>query len=152
MATELHGVADLMKKLQEIADPKKQVSTLRSASLSAMNIARRRAEQSISVVSPGETLMHRTYRGRLVGQGFASRSVRVKTSVSRDKGRVFAMLGVVREAFYALSFFELGTARILRRPWLRPAFEESKYQVLATLTDALRKRIDKIAKKKAAAR
>lgn len=47
---------------------------------------------------------HRTYKGRLVSPGFASRSIRRVTKILNGYG--YVRLGVKREAFYAIQFFD----------------------------------------------
>lgn len=142
---ELQGFAALDAKLAELADPKQQASALRASVSQPMRKVMKKAQANVARLSPGKTPMHRTYKGRLVSAGFASRSLRVKTIMSKDKQRATAMLGVLSEAFYAVQFFELGTATIPRQPWLVPAFESSKKDMVEGIADVLRKRIAKIA-------
>lgn len=88
----------------------------------------------------------RTYKGRLRTPGFASRNVARKSRISRDKTQVTVMLGVKPEAFYAVSFSELGTSRTPPKPWLEPAFRQSIPQVDARFRHQLKARIDKAAR------
>ena len=106
-----------------------------------------RAKATIPV---GE-VAHRTYKGRLVAPGFASRNVFVKVNLSRDKQAAFARLGVAREAFYAVQFVELGTSKLPKQPWLVPAFESTQDAQQAALGKSLGKAITRIAKKRARA-
>lgn len=146
MASELEGVAALVKKLEALASPSQQASVLRAAAGAGMRPALKRARETISEVSPGRRALHRTYKGRIVSRGFAARSLKVVTRLSRDKTRAYALLGVGKEAYYAVLFQELGTAHIGRRPWLRPAFQQTQSEALAALADRLRKRVEKIAR------
>jgi HK97 gp10 family phage protein len=148
VASELEGVAELSAKLRALADPKQQAMTLRAAVRTPMKKVEKRARANIARISPGKAEMHRTYKGRLVSAGFASRSLRTIVKMSRDKQSASALLGVRREAFYALQFFELGTAYIPRQPWLVPAFEGMKEQSLREIGIVMRKRIEKIAKQR----
>ena len=148
MAIELEGVAELTKKLKEMADPKEAKATLLASVRKPMRQVEDKARTNIAILSPGATDMHKTYRGKTVLAGFASRSIRSVASVSKDGMSVSAKLGVLREAFYALSFFELGTSSIPRRPWLVPAFESSQSVMLRGVADELKKRIERIAKKR----
>lgn len=152
MAAELEGLADLTKKLKELADPKEAKATLLASVRKPMQKVKDVAQANISVVSPGLTEQHTTYRGNLVYAGFASRSLRVVVGISKDNQSVSARLGVRREAFYALSFFELGVPSrgIERRPWLVPAFESSQSAALRGVGEELKKRIERIAKKRMA--
>src|SRR5690606_28668844 len=106
------------------------------------------ARSNISRISPGKQKIHRTYKSRLVTAGFASRNLRMITRMSRYKQMAQSVLGVRKEAFYALQFFELRTAKIPRQPWLTPAFYQSRDRMLAKVGEAMRKRIERIARKR----
>lgn len=139
---KLEGVAALDKKLRELGQAF-SVPIMRAAVRAAIKPARERTEQLIPI---GKDL-HRTYRGRLVAPGFSKRSLRTVTRVSQDKRTVSAALGVRREAFYAILFTEIGTAKMDARPWLRPAFRQTREQQQTLLAQKLKDRIDKVAAK-----
>lgn len=151
MATELEGYAELSRKLKELADPKAGASALRASVSTPMRAVLKKARANIAAISPGRADSHRTYKGRIVGAGFAARSLKVVTKMSKDKASASALLGVKKEAFYAVQFFELGTAAIPKKPWLVPALLASKDAAIKGVGDTLKKRIEKIAKKRAAA-
>ncbi len=140
----LEGFAELDRALAALADPKDTGKVLRSGAGAGMRLVKKQAQATI----PKGNRAHRTYKGRLVAPGFASRSLTVSTKLSRDKQKVFARLGVKREAFYAVQFLELGTARIARQPWLIPAYEQTKAQAVAKMREAMRRRIFQIARKR----
>jgi HK97 gp10 family phage protein len=144
MAKALDGVAELNRKLNLLADPKENAKVLRQSAGAAMRVVQKEARARV----PQGSVAHKTYKGRLVAPGFARRSLRVVTS-AKD-GTATARLGVRAEAFYALQFIELGTSKIPRTPWLVPAFEAKKDDALQALSDAMRVRIEKIAKRSAA--
>jgi hypothetical protein len=146
VATHLEGTRELERKLRELADPRKQLNVLRASVRNPMNKTDKVARSNIAKISPGKTLFHKTYKGRIVGAGFASRNVKVVVKTSKDKQSVSALLGVAPEAYYALQFFELGTAFIPKQPWLMPAFESQKDEMLKGVAATLRKRIETIAK------
>lgn len=148
---DLEGYAELSKKLTELASPKQAISALREAVRKPMKQVMQVAQANIAQISPGKADIHRTYKGRLVGAGFASRSLRLVVKTGKDKASVSALLGVRKEAFYAVQFFELGTAAIPKQPWLVPAFESSKDEAVRAVGATLKARIEKIAKKRAAA-
>ena len=148
MGEYVEGTRELTKKLRELASPKEQAATLRAAVREPMKDVMRVARSNISRISPGKRQIHRTYKGRLVTAGFASRNLRMITRMSRDKQMAQSVLGVRKEAFYALQFFELGTAKIPRQPWLMPAFYQSRNQTLAKVGEAMKKRIERIARKR----
>lgn len=142
MATGLEGAAELDRKLAALADPKDTGKVLRSGVGSALRtVAKKKAEAN----APQGDEAHRTHKGRLVAPGFASRSLTVKTFLSRDKQKAIGLLGVRSEAFYALQFIELGTKHIAAQPWLEPAFQSSKTAMLKRLIYAMQRRYRKIA-------
>lgn len=144
MAKALEGVAELNRKLSELADPKENGRVLRASVAAAL----RQVQKDARASAPVGTVAHKTYKGRLVAPGFASRSLRVVTRIK--DGTATGRLGVRAEAFYALQFIELGTAKIPRAPWLVPAFERQQDAALQAIGDTMRKRINKIAAKRAA--
>lgn len=142
----LEGARELERKLRELSDPRKQLNVLRASVRNPMNKTAKVARSNIAKISPGKTLMHKTYKGRVVGAGFAARNIKVIVKTSKDKQSVTALLGVAKEAYYALQYFELGTAYIPKQPWLVPAFEGQQDQMTKGVGDTLKKRIDGIAK------
>lgn len=88
----------------------------------------------------------RTYTGRLVGPGFASRNIRVISVLSKDKTSATAILGVRKEAYYAVQFLERGTSKMAAQPWLRPSFYGTAAEQQRGIVQYMQKRIDKIAK------
>lgn len=124
-------------------------ATMKSAVRNPMGKVRRRAQGNLARISPGKALLHRTYKGRLVSRGFASRSLRVLARVYTAGGefRARAILGVKAEAFYVVQFFEKGTSRIPRQPWLVPALESMKDTAVTDVGKAIVRRITSIAKK-----
>jgi HK97 gp10 family phage protein len=148
---EWEGMAELELKLRELADPKKQAAVLRAAVREPMKEVMELARGNITAagVSPGDRGLHKTYKGRLVSRGFALRSIRMITKMSKDKQSASAILGVRKEAYYALQFHELGTSKMRARPWLVPALEQSKDETVRGVGDILRKRIERIAKARA---
>lgn len=142
MASELKGVAELTKKLRELGhldDGKALRAGVRAAGRVVVNKAKALIPEGIDA--------HKTYKGRLVAPGFARRSIRSITVVSKDKQQATAVTGVRAEAFYASQFVELGTAKMAKRPWLRPAFHGSKPEQEKALADKLRAYILKVAAK-----
>ncbi len=146
MAHELTGVAELTRKLTRLGNPKEQAKALKDSVAKPMQKTARVARANLARLSPGKSPFHRTYLGRIVSAGFASRSVIVRTSLNRSKTAAFAKLGVRKEAFYAINFLELGTATIGKQPWLVPAFESSRSAALSGITSQLRTSVLKLAK------
>lgn len=146
MASQLEGVAELTKKLTQMRGAL-AAKELRGVSKDALEEAEHVARARI----PQGTVPHKTYKGRIVSPRFAVSSLHIETFVNKAKGTAVAILGVVREAFYASLFVELGTSKMPARPWLRPSFEQSKDPMLRRLADSLRARVEKIAKKRGGA-
>lgn len=139
MASALQGVAELEAKLAQLASPSKNTQVLRASLNESMQGVRAVARSRAPVGSK----RHKTYKGNVVSPGFAKKSLRVETTAKN--GAVTAKLGVLKEAFYALQFIELGTATIPRAPWMVPAFESQQDQALRKIGESMRKRIDRIA-------
>lgn len=146
---EIEGTAGLSAKLKELASPKEQAATLRAAVREPMKDVEKRAKINLGKISPGQTPLHKTYRGRLVSAGFAMRSVRMIVTLDKAKTVARAILGVRKEAFYVLQFWELGTAYIKAVPWLQPAFYQSANASVQKVGEVMKERIDRIAKKRA---
>lgn len=139
----LEGARELDAQLKELAQAARG-RALRKAVGEAMQPAKQTALARI----PKGVAMHRTYKGRLVAPGFASRNVAIATSLDRTKEKATARLGVVPEAFYALQFVERGTFKDKPQPWLVPSFEAARGAVETDLTDSLRALILKAARRK----
>jgi HK97 gp10 family phage protein len=139
----LEGVAELMRQLEALGKLE-DGKALRSAVRAGMKPAQERAKALI----PQGVDAHRTYKGRLVAPGFAKRSIRSVTKLSKDKQKASAALGVRSEAFYAVQFVELGTSKMSAQPWLRPAFDSTLGAQQAALAASLKKSIEKAAKTK----
>lgn len=147
MSTALEGVAELTAKLTDLG-AKVAAKELRGSVKVALEVALHAARSNI----PIGTQAHMTYRGRLVTAGFAAQSLHIETRLDKRSGGAVAMLGVSAEAFYALQFIELGTSKFAASPWLRPAFAASEDAMLQDLASEMRKRVERIAKKRAAGR
>lgn len=141
--SSLEGVAQLTAQLTELG---KAVTgkALRSSVRAGIKPAQKRA---IELIPKGSTA-HRTYKGRLVGPGFASRNTRVITTLSPDNQKATAILGVRKEAFYATQFVERnkGKSKLTGRPWLRPAFESTLSLQQEALAKQLKKRVEAAAR------
>lgn len=141
MASELQGAAALTRRLRELGELEKGKplrEAVRDGIKPAYNVARSRA--------PEGSVLHKTYKGRLVAPGFLRRSVKMVVRQSKDKKAAFAFLGVAREAFYGTLFVELGTSKMAARPWLIPAFESMTSQALEAIRSRLAKAVAKAAK------
>lgn len=149
MASKLHGATELTAALSELRNLNTAAwkAVLRDAVKVPMESVKTQATANLSKVSPGAAQLHKTYTGRIVAAGFAARSVALLVRIFPKTGTARAELGVRKEAFYAISFIEMGTAFIPRFPWLLPAFQASKDRGVRLVGEAMKARIDAIAKK-----
>lgn len=151
MASELRGVGELTAKLLalgvEVAG-----KNMRSAARESMKIAYNYAQATIPVWQPPENSRgyHKTYKGNIAFPGYAQRHLRLASAIDKRNGVIRAVLGVSKEAYYTVQFVEFGTSRQPAQPWLRNSLEVTQNQVLSALTANIKKRLEKIAKQKAA--
>jgi len=82
----------------------------------------------------------------LVGVRRGPRRRYANTRYNRRKGRVGKTYFEQGKAFY-WRFLEFGTAKMQKRPFLRPAFEENKMAAVDLIKERLRIEIDKAARK-----
>lgn len=144
MDSRLEGVAELTRKLHELGI-QTAAKELRGTARSAMKIVHNKALAAI----PVGTVPHTTYKGRRVFGGFSKRNLRLVTRINKRTKSIEAIIGPTKEAFYATQFVELGTSKMPARPWLRPAFESSQDAVLREIGIQMRKRVERIARKRA---
>lgn len=137
----LEGVSDLMRRLDALGKLEDGKALRRSVAAGGRVVVAR-----AKALIPKGVDAHRTYRGRLVAPGFASRSIRAVTTLTKDKQKAAVLVGVRNEAFYAVQFVEIGTARMEKQPWLRPAFQSTLDAQQQAIAESLRKSIIKAAK------
>lgn len=143
MGSALVGVASLTKQLEALGKLE-DGKALRDSARAGLKPTFTRAQATI----PVGTVEHRTYKGRLVAPGFGKRSLRLLVSMSKDKTKATAILGVRAEAFYEVVFVELGTSKMAAQPWFRSAFYSTRPQQEEGIAKSLQKSIDKAAKTK----
>lgn len=141
--TDIQGVKELSKQLSELG---KQAGgkALRSAVSAAATVIKREAKINI----PKGRRAHKTYKGRLVAPGFASRNIISRTKTNASRTKVTARIGVRREAFYAVQFVEIGTKNMRAKPWLERSMRAQKQQALSRFKQKLRANIAKVANDK----
>lgn len=100
--SSVKGLRKLEQKLSKL-DKKLAVKALKSASMQATTPAMKLMKSA----APKSRSPHRTYKGRLVAPGFLSRNIKRHTYIYR--GRAKTMVGVMKEAYYGVSFVEPGT-------------------------------------------
>lgn len=95
-----------------------------------------------------ESYLKKTYKGNLVWHpGFAKRNVAMKTFVSRDRRAASVIIGVKREAYYAINFVELNARGRQGTPWLQPAFEQTKDQQIDAFGVKIVEKIGSVARR-----
>ena len=141
----VEGAPELYAKLRELASDKELAKSLGAAVRAPMREVMKKAKSNLQKISPGATALHKTYKGRIVSSGFAQRSVRMIVTKFKN-GKVAAVLGVRKEAFYVLQFWELGTSKLPSIPWLQPAFFSSRNEQIKGVGAVMKERIEQIAK------
>ena len=127
--------------MAQLTDRKMFVAASKSGINKALTPVVRSARQNV----PKGTTPHKTYKGRIVSPGFASRNI--GKSVKQLGDKVSGIVGAKGEAFYAL-FLETGTKYMQKQPWLVKSFDENKEQAVAKFGDGIQAYITRIAKKK----
>jgi len=127
-ANALEGQAELrdkFSKLRAIDQPKVIRSAVRAAVRPIVKDARNRAP---------------------VRTGALRKSINVKVDRTRDRTGFVATVGFGKDQFYGI-FSEVGTPTQPARPFLRPAMEAKKGEVINSFFAGMLKRINKIAAK-----
>lgn len=142
MSETIQGMSELNKKLKalgKVAGGK----ILRQAAMLATKPILDEAKAKV----PRGNKAHKTYKGRIVAPGFASRNLVRRSKLSRDKQTVWVNIGVRGEAYYALQFLELGTKYHAKQPWLTPAHRRKKPEAIKRFGEKLKIKIEAAAKK-----
>lgn len=157
MPEQLHGLRELEAKLEKLGQ-KVGAKALRSAALKATTPVIRIMRNRI----PKGSTWHRTYKKRIVGPGFASRSIRRISKFDKRTGTASVSIGVRAEAFYAIQFIDQGPYTVTRRkhkihgftllnhpydikhvPWFEDTFVASRHLMESKFKDELQKNIEK---------
>lgn len=133
MTEAVQGLAALQKQLRTLATMDNGEALLKAARAAAEPVLVKARD-----LIPVGVDQHKTYKGRVVAPGFAKRSIRIAARLSKDRKSASASVGVEPEAFYAVQFVELGTAKMAAQPWLTPAYESTREQQLALLNRQLK--------------
>ncbi len=122
---EIENIEDLRRqfsRLKDTAKPNVIRSALRGATRPVIKAARARV--------PVET-------------GKLRRSIKATVDRTRDRKGFVASIGFSSKAWYGI-FAELGTVHQAARPFLRPALQTSRPQIIQAFFTALDKRIKKV--------
>lgn len=138
---KIEGAAELIAKLSALGhleDGKAPRSAARAGVKPIFTQAKANIPKSPDAV--------KTYKGRLVGPGFASRNIRTITQLKKAEGIARASVGVRAEAFYAVRFVERGTKKQKAQHWLTEASEQTIDKQLEAVSASLEKSIAKYSK------
>lgn len=138
---KFEGTAALVAKLQALGKLE-DGKALRAAAKAGVKPIFIQAKQNI----PKSQESVKTYKGRIVGPGFASRNIRTITQLKPALGIARASVGVRDEAFYAVNFVQKGTKKQQAQPWLTDASEQTLDKQQEAVVDSLQKSIDKYTK------
>lgn len=137
---QLLGDDKLAQQLAYLANGALTVSILRPTVKKAMEIAYDRAQALI----PTSAEKHKSYLGHELPPGFAKASIRIITRQRSDKQAVTAIMGVRKEAYYAVQFVEIGTAKQQAQPWLRPSMASTASAQADSVAQDFKTRILKV--------
>jgi len=135
------GIDGLDRKLAQLANPRQQRAVIRSG----LNYATTPIIKDVRAMAHKGTRPHKTYKGRLVAPGFASRNVARVTRIVGDAIRT--MISYRKEAFYE-TFFERGNKKVKRDPALVPALERNRDKAIERFGKKVIQRIEKVARQK----
>lgn len=135
------GIAELVAKLADLGKIE-EGKGLRAAVRAGVKPIFTQAKANI----PKSPDAVKTYKGRLVGPGFASRNIRTITQVKLEQGYAKGSVGVRAEAYYAVNFVERGTKKQKAQHWLTDASEQTKEAQLDAVVASLQKSITKYTK------
>ena len=139
---EIVGFDELGKQLKNLG-PAVSGKALRSEVGFALTPLKKEVERAV----PKGTRAHKTYKGRLVAPGFASRNVFKTAKLDKRRGSVKGSVGFKGEAFYAAQFLELGTSTMSAQPTLRPAHRAKRAEMLDRMRSKLKQNIAKAVRK-----
>lgn len=131
----LNGIEELEAKLREL-DLRTQASALMGSLKESAEVTRLRAAELAPVGDPAVD----PHAGRLKAhEGMA-------TVPSQSNARTaLVRVGPLLDAFYGL-FDEIGTAHMVAQPFLEPAFDETKNEVLEKTAQAFKAIVESIAR------
>lgn len=163
MSQYVSGLADAARKL-ELMGQRAGAKALSSAASRATTPVVR----AMRAAAPKGTVGHKTYKGRYVAPGFASRQIARRSRFNKAAGTASITIGVRKEAFYLIQFYDQRSGRtpyqitarrvkgqgrkpikpyILRaRPWFSSVFINAQNQMLSSFRDILRANIERAAR------
>lgn len=151
---DVSGIEDLSEILQGLGDAAFGGS-LKSAAIFAMTVVHKKAKANALNFenSANSDQPHQLDTGRIVVPPFTSTMVKKKSRLSKDKNAAWSDVGVHPDAYYAVQFVERGYTRvngknIPAQPWLVPAFDQAREEIVKRFGLKMSKGIDKAIKKR----
>jgi len=155
LVVKVEGLKELEKKLFELG-PKLERKGLRSAVSAGASVVKKAILANVNTPEDTGALKANVYSYRARGgQGEQVYQVGVRNGVAkygntkknRSLGRAGKAYKTDGETFY-WKFFEFGTEKLQARPFIRPAFESSKFEADRKIRDKLAQFVDKYAREK----
>ena len=106
----LLGADQLVKHLNDLGG-KLGVKVMRAAARKAL----RPTVRIMQSRAPVGRVAHRTYKGRLVTPGFLKRNIRLIVQLKKNEGKIVAVIGTRKEAYYGVQFYDQGPKNIRRK-------------------------------------
>jgi len=139
LSMEMTGQKELIRAFDKLPDVV-ATKVMNSAMRQGANIFKKQAISN-APVREGDAGLKRLFpkrsgRSEKRGPGFLKKNIVVRRFKTADKKTLLFRAGPTNEAWYGM-FLEFGTSVISATPWLRPAFEGKKGQVMAKIRKAL---------------
>lgn len=126
-SVSLEGTEDLERAIKRLSEDVQGVH-LRAAVEAGAEVTRNVASQ----LAPRSTLGSRGHSA-----GFLARNIRAERQFTRSQDTAVTDVGMTKEAWYG-RFQETGTVYEPAQPFLRPALDETKNDVVDTIAEHLR--------------
>lgn len=130
--SEVKGLEDLIAKLNSLPE-KLEKKVIRSAVRKGANIIRDKARSYVPVDS-GELRKSITVSGAKYKKGTIAFAIKPRKNKKR---------GIT--VFYG-KFIEFGTSKMAAKPFMRPAYDEAEKEVLETVINDIKSKVDEVAK------
>jgi len=139
MSNRVKGLDQLSKELRKLG-PDIGKKVLRSATSGALTPTFKK----IKMAAPIGGTSHRTFKGRLVGGGFLSRSIKRSSRFFPRKGKAIAKIKILPEAFYG-AYYDVGVAgKFAKTGWFTGTFIGDRAAIEKRFSDILSAKIKKL--------
>ena len=139
MASRVKGLDQLSKELRKLG-PDIGKKVLRSATSAALTPTFKKIKAS----APVGSVPHKTFKGRLVGAGFLSRSLKRSSRFLPRQGKAIAKIKILPEAFYG-AFYDVGVpGKFPKTGWFTGTFINDRRAIEKRFSDILSAKIKKL--------